>query len=114
MQENTEENQPTEKEENVGMAVISYFLFFVPLLTEYKDDPFVKFHVKQSLMITGMQIVLYILRSLPILGRLLWELSSYIHLGILVLFVLGVINALNKQKKEVPLIGQFAEKIFKF
>lgn len=34
------------KEKNIGMAVVAYILFFIPLLTDAKNDPFVKYHVK--------------------------------------------------------------------
>ena len=50
--------------ENVGMAVIAYIVVFIPLLTDYKNDDFVKFHIKQSLLIFVSYVVLYILRFL--------------------------------------------------
>lgn len=110
----TPQSNPGDKGENVGMAVIAYFLFFIPLLTESKDDEFVKFHVKQSLMIVGSFFCLYVLRFFPVIGTVIWYLIPYTSLALLVLFVIGIVNALNKEMKELPIIGKFAKQIFKF
>ena len=36
---------------NTGMAIVALIIFFVPLLTDAKKDPFVKFYVKQGLVL---------------------------------------------------------------
>lgn len=115
-----EENKPEEKveeketEKNIGMAVVAYFLFFVPLLTDSKDDPFVKFHVKQSLVIFCLSLAFYLIRFFFYLGRFFYLLYPFISLAILALFIIGIINAINGNKKELPVVGKFAEKWFKF
>jgi uncharacterized membrane protein len=113
-----EENKEEKHEDNVGMAVVAYFLFFVPLLTESKNDPFVKFHVKQSLVVLSLSIGFYILRIflgyIPLIGRLLYIVYPILSLGIFVLFIIGIINALNSNMKELPYVGKYAEKWFKF
>ncbi len=48
MNEETKENQP--KEKNTAMAAVAYLIFFLPLLTDAKNDQFVKYHVKQGLV----------------------------------------------------------------
>jgi len=114
-----EENNGEEvREKNVGMAVVAYFLFFVPLLTDSKDDPFVKFHVKQSLVIILLSVGLYVvqifLSYIPIIRSIMYAIYPLVSLGILVLFIIGIFNAINSKKKELPFVGQFAEKWFKF
>ena len=99
---------------NVGMAVIAYIIFFIPLISDSKDDPFVKFHVKQSLTIFCSYMILYFLRFFPIIGGIVWRLSPITSLAWFVLTIIGIVNASNKTKKELPLIGQYAEKFFKF
>ena len=37
------------EKKNIGMAIVAYILFFVPLLTDDKNDPFVRYHVRQGL-----------------------------------------------------------------
>jgi len=48
---------------NTGMAVVAYFIFFLPLLTEAKKDPFVKYHVRQGL---GLLIAFFALRFITL------------------------------------------------
>ena len=95
---------------NTGMAIVAYFLFFVPLLTEAKDDPFVKFHVKQSLLLWILALVNSILGRIPFIGLVSWVLG----IGIFILWILGVINAVNGSMTPIPLVGQYAEEYFKF
>jgi uncharacterized membrane protein len=97
---------------NTGMAIVAYILFFIPLLTDAKNDPFVKFHVKQGLVLFILAIAINILAGVvPVLG---WSLISPLGgLFTLVLFVMGIMHAINGEEKELPLVGQFA-KNFKF
>ncbi len=103
-----------DNDENVGMAIIAYIIFFIPLLNDSKDDPFVKFHVKQSLTIFCSYMILYFLRFFPIVGDIVWRLSPIVSLGWFILTIIGIVNAANKNTKELPLIGQYAERFFKF
>ena len=100
----------SKKEDNVAMAVIAYFIFFVPLLTDSKDDPFVKFHVKQSIVILITSVIVWVLGMfIPFIG---WFIIAPIGgLIVFVLWVIGVMNAIQKKKTPVPIIGQFAEKL---
>ncbi len=94
------------KEKNVGMAIVAYFIFFVPLLTDSKDDPFVKFHVKQGFVLFIGWIAVAFLSSVPFIMHLAWILN----LGLLVLLVIGIMNVASNKKAPLPLIGQFADK----
>ncbi|MFH1789735.1 MAG: hypothetical protein ABH832_01565 [bacterium] len=107
VEDNTSQDSSPEeplKNENTAMAVVAYILFFVPLLTDAKKDEFVKYHVKQGLMLFIAWIVVAVLT--PALFMVIWLL----YLGLLVLFIIGIMNALNGKKAPLPLIGQFAEK----
>lgn len=97
---------------NTGMAIVAYVLFFIPLLTDAKNDPFVKFHVKQGLVLFIAAVAINVLAGvIPVLG---WTLIAPVgSLATLVLFVVGVMHAVNGEEKELPLIGKFAEQ-FKF
>ena len=92
-------------------AILAYLLvgiiwYFVD--EKLKKDAFVKFHVKQGLvlLITGV-VVSIVLTIIPIIG---WILLPIAQLIMLVLAILGIINAANGKKAEVPLIGQFGKK----
>lgn len=110
-QDNTSVNNEPEskKEKNIGMAIVAYILFFVPLLTDAKNDPFVKYHVKQGLVLFIVSIIAGIIGGMPIIKWFSW----LINLAMLALFILGVINAANGKEKPLPFIGHFADN-FKF
>jgi len=101
--------QPETQKKNTGMAVVAYILFFVPLLTEAKNDPFVKYHVKQGLGLficgVGVNILSWIF------PWFLGWIANLLSLGIFVLFIIGVIGASKGEEKPLPLIGKFAEQL---
>jgi len=100
---------------NTTMAAIAYIVFFVPLLTDSKDDPFVKFHVKQGLLLLILGIAVSILNSIldriPFIG---WLIAIVLGIGMFALFVIGIMNALNGKTEPLPVIGKYAEQYFKF
>lgn len=91
-------------EKNKGMAILAYFIFFIPLLAA-KDSKFAMYHANQGLMLLltsiGVSIVLGII---PILG---WFLALFWPLVVLVLLVMGVINASKGEMKPLPVIGGY-------
>lgn len=99
-------------EENKVMAVLSYLgiLVLIPLLTK-KDSPFTMYHVKQGLALIILEVialpVYFVLAFIPILG---WLLDFALWVFILVLMIMGIVNALNGNMKELPIIGQFGKK----
>ena len=100
-------------EVNVGMAIVAYLIFFIPLLTDAKDDPFVKFHVKQGLNLLLFAVVGSVISSvIPVIGWLI--LGPIVSIASLVLGIIGIINASNKEMKELPMIGKYAAQYLKF
>ena len=91
------------------MAILAYLgiLIIVPFLTDAKNDPFVKFHLKQGLVLIVLEVISLFVNVVPILG---WIVGFLLWLAILILIVTGVINAASGKMKELPLIGHFASK----
>lgn len=91
---------------NTLMAILSYFgiLVLIPLLTDAKNDPFVKFHIKQGLVLLIAYVIGGFVFWIPILGWLLGLL-------LFILFLMGIINAAGGKQTPLPVLGQFAEKI---
>ena len=87
------------------MAALAYVIFFLPLLT-HPNNEFGKYHANQGLILLLLAVAIQVVGwAIPFLG---WFLIVPIgSLLVLVLFVLGLINALNGQKKPLPVIGQF-------
>ena len=121
----SEETKTEEKKEraqldtNTLLGILSYLpiLCVVPLLTK-KDNDFVYFHAKQGLALFGVEIIVYIIStilraSIFSLGFLvvLNVIFTLIDLGLVVLALIGIVNVTQNQKKELPLIGQFATKL---
>jgi uncharacterized membrane protein len=111
------QNQPNQIAPNHGdkmiMGILSYIGPFVliPFFTK-KDDIFVKFHIKQGLVLLSIQVILWILSSSMMMWSL-WPLYRLIHLAIIVLSIIGIINVAQGKEKELPIVGGFS-KYFKF
>ena len=105
-----EDTVQKKQQKHIGMAVIAYLVFFVPLLTKQKDDPFVKYHVKQGLVLFIASVISAAIARIAVIG---WIASPILNILLLVLFIIGIVNAMNGEEKELPLNGQYASK-FKF
>ena len=101
---------PADVQANKAMGVLSYLgiLVLIPLLAA-KNSPFARFHCNQGIVLALAEalagIVLGIGRKLPLIGwifRLAGGLASVLWI---VLAVIGIINAVNGQAKELPVIG---------
>jgi len=104
---------------NKGMAILAYLgiLIIVPFVTEAKNDPFVKFHIKQGLAVIVAGIILWALSfvfaimtaMVPLFGMLylLWPL---IYLGLFIVDMIGILNAASGKTKELPIIGSWGNK----
>lgn len=93
-------------------CIFSYLgiLFLIPLLLK-RDSKFSKFHVNQGLILLISSIVLTtvtsIIASLPIIGVIGGILSLIVSASIVLLMVLGVVNAAQGKAKELPVIGKY-------
>ena len=89
------------------MGILAYLgpLVVVSYLVA-KNDPFVKFHIKQGLVLLVGEIGLWFF------GMLIWPLIPLIglvNLAILVLVVIGIVNVVQGHQKELPLVGSFSK-----
>lgn len=95
-------------DQNKVMAVLAYFgiLFLVPLLAA-PQSPYARFHANQGIVLFITDIVLGIVVGvcalIPVAGLII---SGVVSLCILVLVILGIINAATGKAKELPLIGK--------
>ncbi len=93
-------------QENKVIAALSYLglLVLVPLLAK-KDSPFCQFHAKQGLVLLVAWVIIGAVTIIPILGWIIGILGS---IFLFVCFLMGLINALTGETKELPLIGQYS------
>jgi len=106
------------------MALLSYLgpLCLVPFLTGETKDPYVKFHVKQGMVLLICEAALWLVWRL-VIGSMIWSWSTWgfysmlstvqnvAYLGLGILSVVGISNVINGKQKELPAVGKFAEKI---
>jgi uncharacterized membrane protein len=108
---------PNDAEQNKGMAVVAYILFFIPLITgDHKKSPFVMYHTNQGavLFITcvalsvASSILTTILYRLPLgLISIFGLITPLVGIVMFVLFIIGILNALKGIMKPLPVIGKF-------
>jgi len=98
---------PNDVEKNKGMAILAYFLFFIPMLTEAKDSKFAMFHANQSLILALVAIGIFVLGSIIAMVTFGFGggLVLIAWLAWIVFWVMGIVNAANGKMKELPLIG---------
>jgi len=95
--------------QNSLIAAASYVgpLVVIPFLTN-KEDPFTKFHIKQGLVLFVAYLLLWVLSGFM---YFLWPIIQLVNLGLFILSIIGIVNALQHKEKELPLVGQFGSKI---
>lgn len=88
-------------------AIIAYItiigLIIAFIMNNDKKNSFAAYHIRQSLGIGLTGLALGILNIVPILG---WLISIFGSIFIIVLWVLGLLSALNGKEKPVPLLGE--------
>lgn len=101
-------------------AAVAYILFFVPLLVEdVRKSPFVKFHIRQGL---GLFISFFVLRLVS--GFLFFSLffvmgfmAGLVHLvagiAMIVVLIMGIVGAAKGEKKKLPIIGDWADRVLR-
>src|SRR5690554_6525765 len=92
-------------EEGKTTAIIAYItiigLIVAFIMNTEKKNSFAAFHIRQCLGIALTGLALGIINVIPILG---WLISIFGSLFILVLWIMGLVSALNGQTK--PEIGR--------
>ncbi len=114
------------------VAVLSYLLvgivwYFID--EEVKKSSLAKYHVKQAINFIVVAIIVSFVLSIlsmifgmigviPVIGWIILGLyvifSTLVGLALLVLWIIGIINAINEEHKEVPIIGKYAERYLTF
>lgn len=99
-------NPPNTVEEGKTTAIIAYItiigLIIAFVMNNEKKNSFAAFHIRQCLGIALTGLALGVINIIPILG---WLISIFGSLFILVLWIMGLVSALNGQTKPVPLLG---------
>ena len=88
------------------LTLITGILFLV--LEPYNRDPFVRFHAFQAIFFcVGAMVASIAVAMIPWVG---WILSPFVALGLMVLWVVLMVQAYQNKKWKLPVIGDLAEK----
>jgi len=100
------------RDESKVWAFLAYLLGiigFVLVLLVKKHDKFAMYHAKQSLVLFILGVVINIAGMVPFVG---WFVILPIGgIFVLVLWIIGMVNAAMGHKKPLPIIGKYGEKI---
>ena len=94
------------KDNKTVMGILAYLgtLVIVSYLVA-KDDPFIKFHIKQGLVLVVIEVIVWVIASM------MWPFFMFvniINLAVLVLAIIGIVNVVERREKELPVVGQFS------
>lgn len=99
-------------------AIVSYITFIGWLISYFAlnkpKSSLANFHLRQNLFLMICAVVFQIIAftitiALPLIG-ILFSVAS---VGFIVLWVMGLIAAINGEEKPMPLIGEKAQELFK-
>jgi len=90
-------------DDNKIMGVLAYIIFLIPLLAA-KESPFARFHTNQGFLVFLLYFVCSFLWVVPILG---WIIAPIGYLFAFICMIIGIVNALGGNMKELPLIGKY-------
>jgi uncharacterized membrane protein len=98
-------------EKNKGMAVLAYIgiLCLIPLLAA-KESKFAQFHAKQGLALFLFEILVGVLYAIPGVNVVMFFIGWIVYILILILAIMGIVNALNGKYWKMPVLGGLAEK----
>ncbi len=117
------ETNPTPTPAASGMdgktiAIISYFTWIgwiiAFVLYNSNKSQLAAYHLRQTLALMILSILVYIVQIMllfiPFLG---WAVAILLWIGLVVLWVLGLLAAINSEEKPMPVIGPMAQDMFK-
>ena len=100
-------------EKGKGLGIVAYITIIGVLIAFFmnqeKRNPFVSFHVRQSL---GLWLLYFIL-GYVISGFDSWMLTYSFWIFFAVLFLYGILGAISGKNNSVPILGDFFQKLFK-
>lgn len=89
-------------------------------LVSYNGSPdkssLARFHLRQMFGIMVLAFLISILATMVTytMGWTIGSMFRFLNLGSIVLWIIGLIGALNGEEKPVPLVGDFFQKTFTF
>ncbi len=102
--------QVADVSQHKALAIVGYIfpiLFFLPLITDAKENEFARFHANQQLNLLLFWVIGQAAASfltVILIGLLLIPLVT---IAGFIFLILGVMNVVNNRMKPLPVIGKF-------
>ncbi|MAT89409.1 MAG: hypothetical protein CMC35_01850 [Flavobacteriaceae bacterium] len=104
-------------EEGKTIAIISYItligLIIAFVMNNEKKNDFAAYHIRQSLGLVLLYLAVWVLFFVLAFLINIPFLSTVLYLGLLVLWILGLLAAIQGEKKPVPIVGAQFQQWFK-
>lgn len=108
------QNVKSNHDEGKTTAIIAYITIIGLIIAFVKnnkeEDPFASFHIRQMLGISITGLALTFINIIPILGTIISLIGI---LFIIILWIVGLISAVNGEEKKVPILGTYYQEWFK-
>ncbi|MBW7870432.1 MAG: hypothetical protein H3C39_05150 [Flavobacteriia bacterium] len=99
------------------MGIVSYLTligWIIVLATRKEKTEYTSFHLRQNAGLILLSLAIYIvvlilIFVLPFIGLV----ANILYLGLLVLWLIGLLGAINNEKKPVPIFGSMFQDWFK-
>jgi uncharacterized membrane protein len=110
---------PEEIESGKTMGILAYIFFVIPLLAA-RDNKFAMYHTEQAIILWIAFIVIYIVLWIVtyVIGMISSSIACVVSvLGLLpwiayvVLWIMGLLNAIGGKVKELPVVGAYGSKL---
>jgi len=116
--ETTTQNDPGKTVAIISYITIIGFIIAIVMHNDNKNKSELgAFHIRQALgiFITGfsLMIISLIFANIPGLNWIIAILAQISYIGLFVFWILGLIAAVNAEKKALPLIGDFYQNLLK-
>lgn len=108
------QNVKSNHDEGKTTAIIAYITIIGLIIAFVKnnkeEDPFASFHIRQMLGISVTGLALTFINIIPILGTIISLIGILL---IIILWIVGLISAVNGEEKKVPILGAYYQEWFK-
>ena len=107
-------------EEGKNRAIVAHITLIGWIIAVVQNNPkndFASLYIRQMLglliLAIGLQILSMIFMFIPFLGLMLYYVFGLGTLGVVALWVMSLIGAVNGKKEPTPFIGQYFQEWFK-
>lgn len=107
---------PADVEKNKAMGILAYIFFFIPLIAA-RESRFAMYHANQGLVLFLAWVAVIIAGTIlqTILFAISWRIGLVFsniwwiaYIAMLVLVILGILNASKGELKPLPVIGNIS------